>query len=74
MYEQILRAALAVVYAIVIVFVTKSTFKMMQKRGVEKMVAVYYNRKIVHMAAGRVVALLVPFVFDSWVWFTLKLV
>ncbi len=40
----------------------------MRKRGIEEMVAVYYNRKIVHMAAGGVVALSVPFLFDSWVY------
>jgi hypothetical protein len=27
-----------------------------------------YNRKIVHMLAGGVVALSVPFLFDSWVY------
>jgi dolichol kinase len=67
-YWQILFAALAVVYAIIIVFITRSVFAMMQKRNVEKMVAVYYNRKIVHMAAGGVVALLVPFLFGSWIY------
>jgi len=68
MYMQILWSALAVIYAIIILFVTKSTFKMMQKRGLEKTVAVYYNRKIVHMVAGGVVALFVPILFDSWIY------
>lgn len=40
----------------------------MQSHGMEKMVAVYYNRKIIHMAAGGVVAALVPFLFDSWIY------
>ena len=67
-YEQILLSILAVIYAITIVFVTKYTFSAMQKRGMDKLVAVYYNRKIVKMAAGGVVVLLVPYLFDSWVY------
>lgn len=63
-YLQIIFTVIAIVYAVLIVFVTKSTYKMMKKRGFEEMVAVYYNRKIVHMAAGGVVALSVPFLFD----------
>ncbi len=68
MYLQIIFATLAVVYAMAIVFVTKTTYGAMKKRGFEDMVAVYYNRKIVHMAAGGVVAIAVPFIFDSWVY------
>ncbi len=67
-YWQILFAALGVVYPMAIVFLTKSTYKMMKQRGFEDMVAVYYNRKIVHMAAGGVVAIAVPFIFDSWIY------
>ena len=67
-YLQIIFAVIAIVYAVAIVFVTKSTYGIMRKRGVEEMVAVYYNRKIVHMSAGGVVALSVPFLFDSWVY------
>ena len=50
-YLQIIFSVIAIVYAVAIVIVTKSTYGMMRKRGVEEMVAVYYNRKIVHMAA-----------------------
>jgi len=68
MYLQIVFTVLAVVYAMAIVILTKSTFKIMKKRNMEQMVAVYYNRKIVHMAAGGVVAIAVPFLFDSWIY------
>jgi phytol kinase len=51
-----------------IVFLTKSTYALMKKHNFEEMVAVYYNRKILHMAAGGVVAILVPFLFNSWVY------
>jgi phytol kinase len=40
----------------------------MKKRNFDEMVAVYYNRKLVHMAAGGVVAIAVPFIFDSWIY------
>ncbi len=68
MYLQVAFSVIAIVYAMAIVFVTKFTYGVMRNRGVEEMVAVYYNRKIVHMAAGGVVAISVPFLFDSWVY------
>jgi phytol kinase len=68
MYIEIGFSIVAIFYAMAIVIVTKSTYEMMRKRGSEEMVAVYYNRKIVHMAAGGVVALAVPFLFDSWIY------
>lgn len=62
---QILWAVAAVVYAAAIVLLTKWAYSRMRIRGVAHNVAVYYNRKIVHMAAGGVVALAVPFLFTS---------
>lgn len=62
---QIIFSVILMLYAMVIVFVTKSTYGIMKKRGFEEMVAMYYNRKIVHMVVDGVVALLVPFLFDS---------
>ena len=44
---------------------TRSLYKWMKRRGVEHNVAVYYNRKIIHMLAGGVVAAVVPFVFKT---------
>jgi phytol kinase len=66
--SQILLSVLAVAYAIIIVFATKKTFKMMKKRGVEDAAAVYYNRKIVKTAAGGIIAILIPYLFDSWIY------
>ena len=68
MYLQIVFTAISIFYAMAIVFVTKSTYGLMKKGGFEDMVAVYYNRKIVHMAAGGVVAIAVPFMFDTWIY------
>ena len=44
---------------------TRSLYKWMKSRGVEHNVAVYYNRKVIHMLAGGLVAAIVPFVFKT---------
>lgn len=67
-YLQIIFSALAVVYVVAVFFVTRSTYRLMKKRGICETVAVYYNRKILHMATGGIIALLVPLLFDSWIY------
>ena len=62
---QSLWSILAVVYAAGIVLLTRWTYAILRARGSTHGVAVYYNRKIVHMAAGGVAALLVPLLFES---------
>lgn len=55
------------IYVMVVLFATKIPYDMMISRGVEDIRAVYYNRKIVHMMAGGVGSLCVPFLFvDYW--------
>jgi len=44
---------------------TKKLYDYMMRRGVEQNVAVYYNRKIIHLLAGGVCAVIVPFVFKT---------
>jgi len=44
---------------------TKTLYRLMKKRGVDHYVAIYYNRKVIHMLAGGVCALVVPFVFRT---------
>ena len=68
MYLQIIFSVLAVIYVVAIVFVTRSAYGFMKKRGFDESVALYYNRKIVHIATGGVIALLVPLLFDSWIY------
>jgi len=54
------------VYIIVLVsVVTKKLYSLMISRGLRVNVAVYFNRKIIHILSGGVVALLVPFVFSE---------
>lgn len=53
------------IYATAVTLGTKFSYDYMRKKGLEKNVAVYYNRKIIHMFAGGVVVIIVPFVFAS---------
>jgi len=46
-------------------FLTKKLYELMVKKGLEHRVAVYYNRKAVHILAGGLVAFLAPFCFKS---------
>jgi len=63
MYMQSILAIASVGYAIGIVFLTKWFYHLMTRKGTESNVAIYYNRKIVHMAAGGVGALVVPYFY-----------
>ena len=45
---------------------TRWTYNVMRGRGLEHNVAVYYNRKLIHVLAGATVALATPFVFTSY--------
>ena len=55
------------VYVVLVLYATKIPYSMMVNRGMEHIRAVYYNRKIVHMMAGGVGSLSVPFLFtDIW--------
>jgi len=57
-------------YAFSIIFLTKKIYHYMLKRHFKESVAIYYNRKLIHIFAGGVVVLIVPFVFSS-PWFPL---
>jgi len=45
---------------------TRKTYYIWVRRGMAHNVAVYYNRKIIHILAGGVVAVIVPFIFKSY--------
>lgn len=60
--------ATGVLFAWVVFLVTvltKKTYMLMLGRGVQDKVAVYYNRKIIHVLAGGLVAFIVPYVFET---------
>ena len=51
----------------IVLYSTRVPYRMMVERGVEDIRAVYYNRKIVHVFAGGVGSLCVPYLFtDFW--------
>lgn len=49
----------------VITILTKYLYGQMEKRGFEHNVSVYYNRKIIHIFAGGLIAVLVPFFYQT---------
>jgi hypothetical protein len=53
------------IYALSVTFLTKWTYKFMLEKGLEKDDAIYYNRKLVHIFAGGIIAIIVPIVFSS---------
>jgi dolichol kinase len=63
--RELLVALALFIYVLGVVYTTKKIYSHMLKRGLKVNVAVYYNRKIIHILAGGVVALLVPHLFTS---------
>lgn len=61
MHFDILLSGLLVVYTALILYLTKYIYLYGKKRGLDSIDIVYYNRKFVHIFAGGVVALFVPF-------------
>jgi len=57
---------LLVVYSILVTLGTKNLYNWMMKKDMDENVAVYYDRKIVHIFAGGISTLMVPIVFDSY--------
>jgi len=52
-------------YVLAVVAGTKYVYNYLRSRGSEHYVAVYYNRKLIHVLTGGVVALLLPIFFTS---------
>lgn len=48
-----------------VTLLTKKTYLYMRGRGLPENVAVYYNRKIIHILAGGLVAVIIPYVFST---------
>lgn len=57
-------------YAFSVIFLTKRLYYYMLKKKFKEKVIIYYNRKLIHIFAGGVVVLIVPFVFSN-PWFPL---
>lgn len=62
---EILWVFILAIYAFSVVFLTKYLYEHLRARGVKQNVVIYLNRKLIHIFAGGVVVLAVPFVFTS---------
>lgn len=63
--DEILWGIVLLVYVAGVVFAAKPLYHYMRRRGLPHNVAVYYNRKFIHVFGGGVVALLVPLLFKT---------
>ena len=64
MNETILIAAI-VVYGLFIIFGTKWVFEFMMARNMKENVAIYYNRKILHMFCGGLIGAMAPSILSE---------
>jgi len=63
--KEIVASAILFCWVIfVVVFLTKNLYEIMRRR-LKYNVAVYYDRKVIHMLTGGLVAILVPFIFKT---------
>lgn len=70
-----IAAMILFTYVIMVVFGTKILYHMMISRGIKHNVAIYFNRKIIHLAAGGIVAVLLPYIFhEPFIPFILSLI
>ena len=64
MNETILIIAI-VIYGLFIIFGTKWVFEFMVARNMKENVAIYYNRKILHMFCGGLIGMMAPSILLS---------
>ena len=65
MNSEIYWAIGLTIYATIVLFATKITYNMFCSMGQPTNVAIYYNRKILHMLVGGAIAIACPLVFTS---------
>jgi len=64
-HNEIFWIFVLAIYAGGIFLLTKQLYERMIKKGIKRDVAVYYNRKLIHIFAGGVIVIAVPFVFSN---------
>ena len=64
MYEALIAVILLAWVLLVVTIISKNFYRRIAKRD-KDLVAVYYTRKLIHITAGGLVVLLVPFLFKS---------
>ena len=62
---ELAKAVLLGVYVLGVVLATKPIYHYLRRKGLPHNVAIYYNRKIIHIFAGGLVAFLVPYLFTA---------
>ncbi len=65
LWGEMAKALILSIYVLGVVLVTKPIYSFLRKKGLPHNVAIYYNRKIIHIFAGGVIAFLVPFIFTA---------
>ncbi|MCS7108203.1 MAG: dolichol kinase [Sulfolobales archaeon] len=53
------------IYVLGVILLTKYIYNVLRSRGLSDNIAVYYNRKIIHMMTGGVIGIVVPYLFTS---------
>jgi len=66
MVFDILLGVILSIYVISVFYSLKYIYEYSISRGIEKETAIYYNRKYVHIFAGGVTALFIPFFSSYW--------
>jgi len=66
--QEIIYAVILTIWVFIVVqIITKKLYDYMIKKGFKNNVAIYFNRKVIHVIAGGFVAVLVPFIFKSFI-------
>lgn len=65
LFEALYGLVLTLWVLFVVFFLTRRLYDHMVERGLPSNRAVYYNRKIIHMLAGGLVGILVPYLFST---------
>jgi dolichol kinase len=63
--DTLLAIPLFIYVLIIVSVVTKKLYNLMTSKGLPHNVAVYYNRKVIHISTGGLIALLVPILFKE---------
>ena len=73
--ELLYASALLLWILFLVTFLTKKIYHHYVSKGIKKRVVIYYNRKIIHIFAGGLVAFLTPFIFtDVYIPFAMSLI
>ena len=73
--EILYASALLLWILFLVTFLTKKIYHHYVSKGIKKRVVIYYNRKIIHIFAGGLVAFLTPFIFtDVYIPFAMSII